>query len=252
MKKQNFTMIELLVVISVIAILAAILMPALVSARKKAKMITCINRQKQIATGMMMYSSDFDGFAYGGPEWATALLPESTVKPYRDAGQLAWATSPEGQGYIRGENILFCPAKRLANLSDAATYGKNLTCSIAGETPFRFTTIGTVKNPDQASPPLPIPFKKYISPSRSILGGDSGILGAPSGNEYVNFSGITSTYPHIDLRHKKMANTFMADGHVTSVNALELRDYYFYNVRGSSFKDDKITMAIENEAEVDL
>jgi len=252
MKKPSFTIIELLVVITVISILAAVLMPALISARKKAKMITCVNRQKQISTAFMMYASDYDGFAYGGPEWATALLPESTVKPYRDASQLAWPDSPEGQGYLRGEQILFCPEKRLATLGDAANYGKNLTCTIAGETPFRFTTIGTIKNPEQPDPPLPIPFKKYISPSRSILGADSGIIGTPSGNEYVNFSGITTAYPHIDLRHKNMANIFMADGHVTSANAVELGDYYFYNVRGSSFKDDKITMAIENEAKLDL
>ena len=254
MKKNSFTLIELLVVITVIAILAAVLMPALTNARKKAKMITCVNRQKQIATAFMMYAADFDGFAYGGPEWATAILPESTVRPYRDASpsKLAWSGSPKGQGYLRGEKILFCPEKRLATLGDAVTYGKSLTCTIAGETPFRFTTIGTVKNPDQASPPLPIPFKKYISPSNSILGGDSGIIGAPSANEYVNFSGITSSYPHIDLRHKKMANIFMADGHVNSANVRQLREYYFYNVRGSIFKDDKISMAIQNEAKLDL
>ena len=253
MKKNSFTLIELLVVITVIAILAAVLMPALVSARKKAKMITCVNRQKQIATAFMMYAADFDGFAYGGPEWATAILPEAVVKPYRDAGKLKWPDSPEGQGYLMGEEILFCPSRRLANLGDAATYGGSV--SINGESleaPFRFTTIGTIKNPDQASPPLPIPFKKYISPSRSLLGGDSGLIGAASNNEYVNFSGITGNNYHIDLRHRKMANIFMADGHVNSANAKELRDYYFYNVRGSSFKDDKISMAIQNEAKLDL
>lgn len=254
MEKRKFTLIELLVVITVISILAAVLMPALVSARKKAKMITCVNRQKQIGTAFMMYASDFDGFAYGGPEWATAILPESTVRPYREAtpSQLAWPDSPKGQAYLRGDRILFCPEKRIANLGDAVTYGKSLSCSIAGETPFRFTTIGTVKNPDQAAPPLPIPFKRYISPSQSILGGDSGIIGPPSGNKYVNFSGITSSYPHIDLRHKYMANVFMADGHVSSLNPRDLRDCYFYNVRGSAFKDDKITKAIKNETELSL
>jgi prepilin-type processing-associated H-X9-DG protein len=228
-------------------------MPALINARKKAKMITCINRQKQIATAFLMYAADFDGFAYGGPEWATAILPEAVVKPYRDAGKLKWPDSPKGQGYLRGEEILFCPSKRLATLGDAATYGGSV--SINGEsleTPFRFTTIGTIKNPDQASPPLPIPFKKYISPSRSLLGGDSGLIGTASNNEYVHFSGITGSNYHIDLRHKYMANVFMADGHVTSLNPRDLRDYYLYNVRGSTFKDDMISMAIKNEAKLDL
>ena len=250
MKKREFTILELLIVITVIAILAAILLPALLNARKKAKMITCINRQKQIATAFQMYSSDFDGFAYGGPEWATAIMPESLVKPYRDAGQLAWTNAPQGQSYLKGEEILFCPEGRLSNLGDAINYGKNLTCIIAGETPFRFTNIGTVKKPEAPSP-VPIPFKKYINPSSSILGGDSGIIGPPSGGEYVYFSGITESYPHINMCHKNMANVFMADGHVTSVGK-DLATYYIYNIRGSSYKDTKFTMAIKDEKQYNL
>jgi len=103
MKKQNqtFTILELLVVINVIAILAAILLPALLNARRKAKSITCVNRQKQIATSFMLYADDFNEYAYGGPEWATAIMPESIVKPYRDASQLVWTSAPLGQGYLR-------------------------------------------------------------------------------------------------------------------------------------------------------
>jgi len=251
MKKQKFTIIELLVVLTVIAILAAILLPALLSARRKAKMITCVNRQKQIATAFMMYAIDFDGFAYGGPEWATSILPEATIAPYRAAGKLAWAGSPLGQKYLPEAEILFCPSERIANLSDASKYGSELSAPMAGDTPFRFTTIGTIKNPEQGSPPLPIPFKKYISPSNSVLGGDSGIIAPPSGGKYAHFSGITNDYPHIVMRHKNLANVFMADGHVTSVGK-DLADYYFYNIRGSIYKDEKFTTAIRNEVEYKL
>jgi len=53
------------------------------------------------------------------------------------------------------------------------------------------------------------------------------------------------------MRHKNTANIFMVDGHVKNVGK-ELTDYYFYNVRGSSHKDEKFTMAIKNEAKYDL
>jgi prepilin-type processing-associated H-X9-DG protein len=233
-------------------------MPALTHARKKAKGISCVNSLKQVATGFMLYANDFDGFAYGGPEWAVALMPEAVVKPYRDANQLQWVTAPKGQGYIRGENLLFCPQERISNLGEALNYGDSLTSGLIGKTPFRFTTIGTIKNPDQDSPPLPTPFKLYIKPSESILGADSGIIAPASDNKYTYFSGITNNvkdgkrFCHIDMRHLGQANVFMADGHVTAVKGKELKTYYFYNVRGSTHQDEKFTAAIKNQERYEL
>jgi prepilin-type N-terminal cleavage/methylation domain-containing protein/prepilin-type processing-associated H-X9-DG protein len=58
---RAFTLIELLVVIAIIAILAALLLPALSAAKQKAAQAACLNNQKQLGTGMMMYVDDNSG-----------------------------------------------------------------------------------------------------------------------------------------------------------------------------------------------
>ncbi len=72
-KKSGFTLIELLVVIAIIAILMAILMPALNRVREQGKRVACLNNLKQLTAAWIMYADENnDKIPSAGPTKATS------------------------------------------------------------------------------------------------------------------------------------------------------------------------------------
>lgn len=61
-RRSAFTLIELLVVVAIIVILIAILMPALSGARQQARSVACKSNMRQVATGLLMYTVEYDGW----------------------------------------------------------------------------------------------------------------------------------------------------------------------------------------------
>ncbi|MCM8757334.1 MAG: type II secretion system GspH family protein, partial [Candidatus Omnitrophica bacterium] len=67
--RVGFTLVELLVVIAIIAILSAMLLPALGKAREKARASVCLSKLKQMATAFELYLADLDDYYPINPDW---------------------------------------------------------------------------------------------------------------------------------------------------------------------------------------
>ncbi len=102
--RRGFTLIELLVVIAIIAILASILFPVFSRARESARRTACVSNVKQIATGMMMYVSDYDS-SYPprmGPPPVPGGIP---CKPCRTVDWRVYAMP-----YVKNTQLFICPS----------------------------------------------------------------------------------------------------------------------------------------------
>ncbi len=96
-----FTLIEILVVIAIIAILAAILFPVFARARENARRASCQSNVKQILLGILQYTQDYDerfpletfaenapGAAFGAGNDGENVLWPQTVQPYLKSIQI--------------------------------------------------------------------------------------------------------------------------------------------------------------------
>lgn len=104
--KMAFTLVELLVVVSIIMILAAMLLPVLTNAREKARQAACMNNLKQLGMILHMYAEDYD-------DW----LP---VGSYLESIWIYYGCSvPLARNYKVTRQLIFCPSipKRWTGLS---------------------------------------------------------------------------------------------------------------------------------------
>ncbi|MBC8135998.1 MAG: prepilin-type N-terminal cleavage/methylation domain-containing protein [Fibrella sp.] len=114
-QKSAFTLIELLIVIAIIAILAAILMPVFAQAREKARATSCMSNLKQISGGVLMYAQDNEEGIVG---WMRRYDPS-------DVSYRQWYWPDRLQPYVKSggstpaSGVMACPSWATEKLTKA-------------------------------------------------------------------------------------------------------------------------------------
>ena len=212
---KAFTLIELIIVVIVIAILAALFLPVLGTVLENARTTKCVSNLHQIGTGMLSFANDHNGsFPESGAiiEWGKV-----DAAPPGGSGQASWmeqlavymnlsvnnaGTTTNDPQNAAGDSIFTCPSSRLAKTADKYySYFNGAHAAYAVS-----QANGAVK-------------QQLINyPSKQILSGDitdwpdgDGLLDADKDDYTQNPFDIQSTF------HRGKVNILFADGHIATL-----------------------------------
>ncbi|OGV50464.1 MAG: hypothetical protein A2017_01530 [Lentisphaerae bacterium GWF2_44_16] len=220
MKNENrqipeniFTLVELLIVISVIIILISLLLPALGKAKAKAQEIICLGNLRQCGIGIIQYCNDNNGWT------PCAYRPWSSQQWGRWLISLDYLPGNDPTALLGKSSIIVCPSQypygKYLHLN--YTYGFRKQSSLTTFFQLFKGPVSCTFYDSGADTYTPYTYASWSNPSSVNLLADT-IRGAGTDPDrqwyYYNYgssSSITSQTFH--TRHSAAANALFADGH---------------------------------------
>jgi prepilin-type N-terminal cleavage/methylation domain-containing protein/prepilin-type processing-associated H-X9-DG protein len=236
--QAGFTIVELLVVISVVAILASLLLPSLAAAKAKAQSAQCKSNLRQIAMAQALYVTDLGAYPFSDGDWFSLL------------GPYGGEVGPDF--YYQDKPLLWCPSARYGGpetqhqLWDYGYNASGFTPQLMGQQAL----MGLADNwsPDDPSN-KPVREVDVLNPCNMIAFSDSAAKFPAEKRLTLGFASIGTvgrTAPGIPngtalayQRHVKKFNTAFADSHVGALKV----DTLFFSTEDQDrrrwFRDDQ-------------
>lgn len=224
MKRHSagFTIIELLVVVAIVAVLCAIILPAVGRAKQSSQRVHCASNLKQWSIGMENFLDDHREFfprenavddinswyvatvATNNDIWYNAVPENMGIPPL---AKYAALSANQGEFYVKG-SVFHCPAARFSSLAE--TYPN-----------FSYAMNSKLIVPDIAV----VTAQSIIDPVRTPFFLDTGVPGEAPLSGQKPYNGQPHAYAsRFSARHSGSGNLAMADGHVETLAADKVVD----------------------------
>ena len=210
-QRLGFTLVELLVVIAVVGILAALLLPALNQGKAAARRIQCVDNLRQLGLATQMFWAENEDFTFRYQIGATnggRLYWFGWIKPGAEGDRDFDASLGALYPYLQGKGVEICPSLDYKNSlykykARGAAYGYGYNLHLGQRS---------------------ISTSRIVRPADTVLMADAAQVNdfqAPASPDhpmieefYYVDADEGGGYPNAHFRHQKQANVLFCDGHV--------------------------------------
>ncbi len=183
--RRAFTLIELLVVVAIIAILAALLVPAIIGAKESSRSTVCLSNLHQFAIATMNYTMDHEGNVPGFWTWL-----------HKENQQNASVTNGSLFPYIKSQGVYYCPTDKLAMDAKPSRLPRG---AVSTHRQFSYAmNCGICHTTDMAT---------FLEPAKTMIYMEAVL----DPNDYSGMTGPERASSGLALRHHKHGHLVMGD-----------------------------------------